>query len=112
MVCTVIQTTLDDAIEQGRVAMESVAKTAGELFLEAAQEFVLSYLEKHGATNGEDLTYSCLQAGIVPHDDRAFGHVYRSLSRARRIEKCGFVARKRGHGTSGGNVWRLVKSDG
>lgn len=76
-------------------------------FADEATHFVLWYLRKNGPTSGEVLSLKCKQAGIVPHDDRAFGPIYMSLSRKGFIEKAGMVRRERGHGTAGGNVWRL-----
>lgn len=102
------QLTIDQALTARDEAMASVAKNAGALFRESARTFVLDYLREHGATPGEVLTDACESAGIVAHDSRAFGPVYMSLSRQGLIEKCGTVARTRGHGTAGGNVWRLV----
>lgn len=91
-------------------AMRRVAERAEEArrgFLEAARSFVTSYLREHGPTSGEVLTLACKQAGVVPHDDRAFGPVYMGLMRQGVIEKVGTVRRERGHGTGGGNVWGL-----
>lgn len=89
--------------------MATVADNAGEKFGQEAARFVVSYLRVHGATAGEDLTDACKRVGIVPHDDRAFGPVYMRLSRAGLIEKAGYVPRRKGHGTSGGSVWKLRK---
>ena len=40
--------------------------------------------------------------------DKKVTHVYRKLSKLGKIEKCGLAQRKRGHLTSGGNIWRLA----
>ncbi len=48
-------------------------------------------------------------AGLVPHDDRAFGQVYAGLSREKLIVKCGCCDRIKGHGTAGGVIWRVVR---
>lgn len=101
---------LESVTDDRDTAMAHVSRTAGEPFLAAAKAFVLRYLAQHGQTSGEDLTAACRLAGIVPHDDRAFGPVYRRLSILGKIEKCGLVPRKRGHLTSGGNVWRLAQT--
>lgn len=89
-------------------ALDGVAANAGSVFLAKAMQFTLGYLSEHPSASGEDITLACKAAGIIPHDDRAFGHVYRRLSKFGQIEKCGFTPRKRGHLTSGGNVWRLA----
>jgi hypothetical protein len=95
------------------VAMQRVADHAAERrrdFLDAAVAFVTRYLAAHGPTSGEVLSSACKAAGIVPHDDRAFGPVYFRLARRGAIQKVGTVRRERGNGTSGGNVWALTRS--
>jgi hypothetical protein len=100
-----------DAVNRARDrAMGSVAENAEEHhpdFGDEARHFVLRYLETHGPTAGEVLTLACKAAGIVPHDDRAFGPVYFTLRTRGLIVKVGEVRRERGHGTAGGNVWSL-----
>lgn len=95
----------DDAIR--RVAERAEENREG--FLDDASAFVLNYLQQHGPTAGEVLTVACKNAGIKPHDDRAFGAVYLRLVRRGQIERVGTVRRERGHGTAGGNVWGLVR---
>lgn len=106
----VTQLTITDAIDARDQAMEAVAQHAGDTFQDRALAFVLAYLTVHGETAGEVLTEACRRAGIVPHDDRAFGPVYMKLSRQGLIEKCGTVLRRRGHGTAGGHVWKLTST--
>jgi hypothetical protein len=72
-----------------------------------ALDFVVAFLARFGPTPAEQLTAACKNAGIRPHDDRAFGPVYMVLARHKRIVKVGSVRRERGHGTAGGNVWML-----
>jgi hypothetical protein len=94
-------------------ALQRVAQHADEhypQFAEEAATFIARYLQAHGPQPGEMLSRACRLAGIVPHDDRAFGPVYLSLCRRGLIEKVGTVRRERGHGTSGGNVWALRKT--
>ena len=103
-------TSLLDWADQRDEAMARVEKHATQTFPEfsaRAREFITNYLKEHGETSGEDLTDACKAAGIAPHDDRAFGPVYFRLARTNVIEKCGTCIRKRGHGTSGGSIWRL-----
>ena len=91
-------------------AMASVAEHAERdraHFQIEAEGFVRRFLAEHGPTPGERLTIACRRAGIVPHDDRAFGPVYYGLARRGEILKVGQVRRERGHGTAGGNVWAL-----
>ncbi len=74
-----------------------------------AREFVLDYLrhKRTGEASSEEITDACKRAGITPPDDRAFGLIYLFLARRRKIIKAGICPRTKGHGTSGGNIWRL-----
>jgi hypothetical protein len=90
-------------------AMRAIIKHAGCRFFEQAKVFVIEYLRVHGEASGEDITDACLTAGIRPHDERAFGPVYMSLARRGLIGKVGTTPRRKGHGCSGGNIWRLRK---
>ena len=76
---------------------------------EGARDFVLRHLARHGDMSGEALTEAARDAGFIPHDDRAFGAVFGSLSRRGLIRCAGFCARKRGHGTAGGRIWSVVR---
>jgi hypothetical protein len=107
-----MQTTLERALTERDKAMEQVSKTAGEVFREQAQDFIVRYLRVFGATPGETLTDACKRQGIVPHDDRAFGGVFLGLSKRGIIHKVGTCLRRKGHATSGGNVWGLVEREG
>lgn len=92
-------------------AMQSVGQKAEDVkpgFGQRAADFILRYLRAHGRKPGEVLTEACKAAGIVAHDDRAFGPVYYSLAKRNLIRKVGTVKRLKGHGTAGGNVWEAV----
>ena len=104
------------SLDQARAAGQASAEQAERRALAAVPDFslrarrhVLAVLAGQGDVSGEDLTNSCKAAGIVPHDDRAFGAVYAWLVRTGQIRCVGMVARKKGHGTSGGRVWRLIR---
>lgn len=88
--------------------VEDHAEQAAPGFAAAAAAFALDYLDEHGPATGETLTNACKAAGIVPHNDKAFGPVYLRLARARRIVKAGRAPRVKGHLTSGANVWALA----
>jgi len=105
------QLSIVDAINARNEAMVRVESHAGPSFMESAKDFVTTYLATHGATSGEVLTTACVASGIVPHDERAFGAVFMRLSREGTILKVGFCPRVKGHGTSGGNIWDLVKRE-
>lgn len=102
------QLTIYAALAARGAALESVTTNAGAVFVEQASRYVMAYLREYGPTPGEDLSEACVKVGIVPHDLKAFGQVYMRLSRAGKIEKCGMVPRRRGHMTTGGNVWRVT----
>ena len=95
------------AIQRRDSAMAKVQANAGETFGRLAREFIVQYLSANGATPGEDITDACVAAGIEPHDTRAFGPVYMSLSKKGVIRKAGMVPRRKGHATAGGYVWEL-----
>lgn len=104
------QMTLEAAFEARDQAVEHVEARAEERnpgFRDAASGFILRYLALHGEVSGEDCTNACKRASIAPHDDRAFGPVYLRMVRSEQIEKVGACPRKKGHGTGGGNIWKL-----
>lgn len=88
-------------------AMRLIVAHAGRRFRLKAEEFVLEFLKK-GPASSESITDAARAVGIIPQDDRAFGPVYMSLAKAGKIIKSGECARKKGHGTAGGNIWRLA----
>lgn len=75
----------------------------------AASLVILEHLRKYGRTPGEDLVLVAKSAGHVPHDDRAFGSVFSSLSRKKEIYCVDYCNRRRGHGTAGGRIWRICE---
>jgi hypothetical protein len=85
------------------------AERVSTFTVEAARDWVITHLHRHGPTSGEDLVDGMVLAGIKPHDTRAFGPVFASLSREKRIAHYGYAARRRGHGTAGGIIWRIVR---
>jgi hypothetical protein len=90
-------------------AIESLSRHSGEEFLQAAATFVLEQLAGGTEKTSEQLVDACKAAGIKPHDDRAFGPVIARLARRGKIQKVRHAQREKGHGTSGGNVWRAAK---
>ena len=98
----------DDDLRSARdLALRRVEDAAGPDFVERASAIVLEYLTQNGPTTAEELTNECKRRGIVPHDDRAFGPVYLRLVRGKLIEHCGTTFRTKGHGTSGGRIWKI-----
>ena len=104
------QTTLEEAIALRDAMMDEIARNNGEVFLDRAKVFIIEYLRVHGPTPGEDLTDECMKAGIVPPNGlRAFGGVFHGLAKRGIIHKTGTCLRRKGHATSGGNIWGLVE---
>jgi hypothetical protein len=110
-----------DAIEALPIFAQAKPAAAGQAAAEAcaakaervtafdsgrARAAVLELLADGVARSGELLVDHCQRLGIVPHDARAFGAVFGKLKRDGLIEEAGFVARSKGHGTSGGRLWR------
>lgn len=101
----------------------ATGKSAGDACLEkarrwsgfdadAAREEILSALRMSGRPmSGEELVDHCQRAGLVPHDSRAFGPVFGTLSRGGKIKSVGFAPRRKGHGTSGARMWKATEED-
>ena len=95
---------------QGQTAAEAAtrrAELATHDFRERAKTHILAALQS-GPKSGEDLTDSCVAAGITAADTRAFGSIYSGLDRAGLIAAVGHCKRRKGRGTAGGVVWGLV----
>lgn len=88
-------------------AMDLIERKAGREFSDAAAAHIVHFLSLHKEAKGEDITDAVKEAGCIPHDDRAFGPVFLRLLRSGAIESVGYVARRKGHGAPGGQVWRL-----
>ena len=90
----------------GAEAAERAAANAGDDFSERALAFITRYVAAQSApVPGESVTLAAKAAGIVPHDDRAFGSVYAKALRTKHIRVAGFCARIRGHGAFGGKLY-------
>lgn len=94
--------------EERDTAIAQVATNAGQNFISQAMRHAVNFLKGRDSASGEEITDSCREAGIAAHDDRAMGAVLRNLSKDKLIVKAGFCQRKKGHLTSGGNLWRLA----
>jgi hypothetical protein len=105
---------LTSATVAGHAAAQACTEKAARLGFdpEAAGAHMLGWLDRHGPHSGEDLVLAAKEAGYVPHTDKAFGTVIRNLSQGGRIERYGFALRKRGHGTAGATIWRIVRGAG
>jgi hypothetical protein len=76
---------------------------------EGAGKFILGWLARHGQMSGEALVDAAIQHGYRPHDQRAFGAVFGTLSRKGLIRCAGYCEREKGHGTAGGRLWESVR---
>jgi hypothetical protein len=104
------QLTIEDAIaaaEQGMGRSNARASAADPEFNAKARAAILAHLGVVGPCSGEVLTDVARSHGARPRDDRAFGHVFKSLSREGLIRTVGFCLRTKGHATAGGRVWAL-----
>lgn len=104
--------TLQDARLAQSVAMARVADKAEREapgFAERAYAFLVRYVGQHEIFSGEDASDAIKAAGIVPHDDRAFGPIYMAASRNGLIQRVGYVPRRRGHG-SPGPLWGRARA--
>lgn len=103
-----IQMTFEDAERAKSEAMRRVESNAEDYcptFKEMACLFAVKFLAQNGPHSSEDISIACMAAGIVPHDQRAFGPVYGALSAQGKIVRAGYCQRKKGHNTSGGIIW-------
>lgn len=98
---------LAKAMEQGEEAARACVENAERQGFDskAAGQWILEYLRRNGATAGEVLVSEAMKVHPA-HDGRAYGAVIAGLARRKLIETCGTVRRTKGHGTSGGNIWR------
>lgn len=99
----------EDAGEKCLAKAEDVAKFSAR---EAAL-FIHSWVVRYGPTPGEQLVKAAREHGHAPHDDRAFGPVFPMLLRGvdgKRLKVLrSDLPRERGHGTSGGKLYGVVR---
>lgn len=94
----------------GQVAMQACtdkAERSDPLFREKATAAILAHLQAVGQCTGEVLTDIAKAHGARPADDRAFGSVFLSLIRKRRIFIVGYAPRLKGHGCMGAKLYAL-----
>jgi hypothetical protein len=108
----VSQLTIEDAIAAGDDGMsrclDKAVKRDSE-FTEKATAAIVAHLQVVKECSGEVLTDVARAKGAVPHDDRAFGAVFKSLARRGVIRHVGFCLRTKGHGTAGGRIWGIAQ---
>lgn len=106
------QLDIEDAIAAGNHGMSvCIAKAEGldPNFTDKAAVAILAHLRTVGQCSGEVLTDVARAHGAVPHDDRAFGAVFKKLARQGLIRCVGFCLRTKGNGTAGGRVWGIAQ---
>lgn len=103
------QLDLLEAITEGEQAMNAcLAKAEVEGFdTEGARRFVLSWLQNNGPALAEDAVDAAMVAGYVPHDERAFGGIFRSLSARNLIRRVGYAQARKCHGSMHA-VWKAA----
>jgi hypothetical protein len=95
--------------DAGRACLAKAERTTAFDSVAARAEIVAVLVKTGRAMSGEELVDHCQRRGLVPHDARAFGPVFASLSKQGRIEAVGFAARRKGHGTAGARMWRATR---
>lgn len=106
------QMTIQDAIAAGEHAMGLCLEKAEDKdpgFGAIAREAILAHLRVVKRCSGEELVNVARAKGARPHDDRAFGGIFQSLSRGKLIRHAGYCLRTKGHGTAGGRLWELCE---
>lgn len=77
---------------------------------EGARKFIHGWVIRHGSTSGEDLVDAAMAHGYRGHDARCFGAVFSRLVRENKLMVLrSDLPRKRGHGTSGGRLYGVVR---
>lgn len=101
---------LERAKAEGKRASEAAAKKSGEQFQQIAYDFGVRFFRQHGTASAEDCTEALIAAGLRPKgvDLRAMGNVYRRLVDDGIVMFAGDCARRLGHGTRGGRLYRAV----
>ncbi len=105
-----LQLSIDDAIsagEHGAAISFAKAQRSNPEFMDRASAAILAHLRIVGQCSGEILTEVARAKGAHCADARAFGAVFKRLSRLGLIQTVGFCLRARGHGTAGGRLWAL-----
>jgi hypothetical protein len=108
------QATIFDAIAAGEQGMQRCTEKAESLGFstDAARAFVLNWLAEYGPSWSEaivDGAKATARADLTPHEDRAYGSVFSSLSRQHRIRCVEYGLRVKGNGTAGARRWSLVQ---
>lgn len=105
------QLTIDDAIAAGdrgmAICLAKAERNAPD-FVEKAEKAILDHLRIVRQCSGEVLTDIARARGAIPHDDRAFGAVFKGLAKRGLIRSIGFCVRTKGHGTAGGRIWGIA----
>jgi cytochrome c556 len=94
--------------ESAANACTSKAHRSDPEFTAKAKVAILAHLRAVGRASGEELVNVAIAHGARPHDARAFGSVFQSLSRDGSIRTVGFCLREKGHGTAGGRIWSIT----
>ena len=74
----------------------------------AAQLILRRLQSMDGPVSCEDLTDYVISRGLQPHDGRAFGPVFKSLSRRGLIMVVDYTPRRKGNGSPGGRMWEIT----
>ena len=76
---------------------------------EIAVAIALQVLREHGQLDAENIVVEVKERGLVPHDDRAFGAMFRALLNRQLCQRVGQTTRRRGRGTGGNWIYELKR---
>ena len=77
---------------------------------DGAGKFIVSWIVRYGPTSGEALVRAAKEHGYRGHDDRCYGQVFQRLLKNNQIRVLrSDLPRERGHGTSGGKLYGVVR---
>ena len=74
---------------------------------ERAVTLALEVLKEHKVLDAESIVLAIKERGLVPHDDRAFGNVFKMMLARQLCQRVGQTTRRRGRGTSGNWLYEL-----
>jgi hypothetical protein len=97
-----------EAGEHAAIACMAKAEAVSNFDSEAVRRLIVLALKRRGQMSGEALVNLAKAAGYTPHDDRAYGSVFSTLSRRGAIRCVGYCERKKGHSTAGGRLWQAA----
>jgi repressor of nif and glnA expression len=97
---------------EGQHALElcvEKAESTTDWDTERAVIMALEVLKEHGRLDAENVVLEVKARGMVPHDDRAFGAMFKMLIHRQLCQRVGQTTRRRGRGTAGNWLYELQR---